>query len=196
MMARLYPFPKRFILFRNASLFEESSMSTQAQRFIDYLQANKLCLATAESCTAGTIIALLADIPGSGSLMDCGYVVYSEAAKKRLLDVKRETIERFTLTSEEVAREMAIGALRDSDANAAIATTGIVGSEPMDGIPPGTICFAWAFDLPNAQRKKQLSVFSETRRYQGERPELRNIAARHALERFAHFHQLALSAIK
>lgn len=159
-------------------------MATQAQRFIAYLRKHKLCLVTAESCTAGMIIALLADVPGSGSLMDCGYVVYSEPAKKRLLGVKKKTIARYTLTSEEVAREMALGALHDSTGNAAIATTGITGPEPMDGIPPGTICFAWAF-----QKNGFITQFSETKHFRGERAELRTIAAQYALRRFAHYHR-------
>jgi len=156
----------------------------EAEQFIDYLKQHELRLSTAESCTAGMIIALLADIPGSGSLMDCGYVVYSEQAKKRLLNVRQETIDKYTLTSEEVAREMALGALHDSTANAAIATTGITGSEPMDGIAPGTICFAWGFQTENSTR-----IFSETQHFDGDRPTLRHVAACYALQRFSHFHQ-------
>jgi hypothetical protein len=81
---------------------------------VEYLEKTSLLLATAESCTAGRIVALLAEVPGSGSLIECGYVVYSPSAKQRLLGVRRETIEHFNLTSIEVAREMAIGVLKDS----------------------------------------------------------------------------------
>ncbi|HEY3700058.1 MAG TPA: CinA family protein [Spongiibacteraceae bacterium] len=159
----------------------------EAAAFIDYLRAHELRLTTAESCTAGMIIALLADIPGSGALMDCGYVVYSPEAKKRLLQVKQSTIDRFNLTSEEVAREMALGALHDSTANAAIATTGVAGPEPIDGIAPGTVCFAWAFQ----HRDKTSRVFSQTQRFSGDRPTLRTVAAHYALHQFPQFHRLA-----
>ena len=50
----------------------------------------------------------------------------------------------------QVAREMALGALQDSTATVAVATTGILGPEDVDGIPAGTICFAWAFQSPAA----------------------------------------------
>lgn len=104
---------------------------------LGYLKNNKLVLSTAESCTAGCLVALLAAIPGTGEVLESGYVVYSPSAKKRLLGVSAETIERYGLTSEAVAREMALGALRDSDANVVIATTGVAGPAPESGIPPG-----------------------------------------------------------
>jgi PncC family amidohydrolase len=110
-----------------------------------YLREHSLLLATAESCTAGLIVALLAEVPGSGSLVECGYVVYSPEAKQRLLGVRAKTIEHFNLTSIEVAREMALGVLPDSPATVALATTGLCGNEDVDGIPAGTVCFAWDF---------------------------------------------------
>lgn len=156
-----------------------------AEAFIDYLRINDLRISTAESCTAGMIVALLADIPGSGSLMDCGYVVYSVEAKKRLLQVKQSTIDTFNLTSEEVAREMARGALHDSTANSAIATTGVAGPDPVDGIAPGTVCICWAFQ----DKSQKIHLFSETKLFDGDRPKLRTIAARYALLRFRHYHK-------
>ena len=162
-------------------------MATQAQRFIAYLRKHDLCLATAESCTAGMVTALLADVPGAGSFLDCGLVTYSEESKKRLLKVKQKTIDKYTLTSEHIALEMAIGALRKSCANAVITTTGVTGPEPMDGIPPGTICFAWGF-----KQGQDVRLVSETKHFRGEREELRTIAARYALRRFPYFHSQLL----
>ncbi|WP_123567716.1 CinA family protein [Pseudomonas vranovensis] len=74
------------------------------QGICDYLQAHGLMLTTAESCTAGCIVALLSQIPGSGCVLESGYVVYSPEAKQRLLNVSADTIDRFGLTSEAVAR--------------------------------------------------------------------------------------------
>jgi nicotinamide-nucleotide amidase len=108
---------------------------------IAYLREHSLLLTTAESCTAGKIVTLLSEVEGSGELIESGYVVYSPEAKQRLLRVSAETIETFNLTSCEVAREMALGALHDSTANVAVATTGILGPDDVDGIPAGTICF-------------------------------------------------------
>lgn len=52
---------------------------------LDYLRHNALLLTTAESCTAGFMVALLAEIPGTGEVLESGYVVYSPSAKQRLL---------------------------------------------------------------------------------------------------------------
>lgn len=151
---------------------------------LDYLKQHRLILSTAESCTSGKVIDLLAQVPGSGACLDAGYVVYSEQAKKRLLGVQASTIAAFTLTSEEVAREMVSGALRDSHANVAIATTGVAGPEPMDGIPPGTVCLAWGF-----QQGGELSLFSRTEYFPGDRGQVSEAAALHALEGVVVFHQ-------
>ena len=150
---------------------------------IKYLEQNDLLLATAESCTAGRLIALLAEVPGSGSWLECGYVVYSPEAKQRLLGVNLETIEQFNLTSVEVAREMVMGALRDSPANVAIATTGLCGTEDVDGIPAGTVCFAWGFVY-----MKQITVFTQTHRFFGDRATIQNAAAKYALGLISHYH--------
>lgn len=146
-----------------------------------FMKAHELLLVTAESCTAGLIAARLADVPGAGALLDCAFVVYSCDAKQQCLGVSRETIERFGLTSEEVAREMASGALRRSRANVAIANTGV--AEAVDDTPAGTQCFAWAFRIPDTDDPV---LFSETRRFAGSRNEIRDAGAEYALLRIPH----------
>ncbi|WP_454783548.1 CinA family protein [Legionella sp. WA2022007384] len=145
---------------------------------ISFLKLNNLKLSTAESCTAGCIIHLLSKIPKSGEVLDTGFVVYSEEAKLKILGVKKKTIDEFNLTSEEVAREMAEGALKLSCGNIAISTTGIAGSKPIDGIIPGTICFAW---LINHENKKV--IFSETVIFSGSKSKKQKLAALYSLER-------------
>ncbi|CAI8909222.1 CinA family protein [Pseudomonas soli] len=148
-----------------------------------YLKQNHLLLTTAESCTAGAMVALLAGVPGTGEVLESGYVVYSAHAKQRLLGVDPQTIERFGLTSEAVAWEMARGALRDSQASVAIATTGVAGPSPESGVSPGTLCFAWAF------AGEPMAVFTCTQRFFGERPDVMRQGALHGLARLAHYHQ-------
>jgi nicotinamide-nucleotide amidase len=153
---------------------------------LNYLKNEHLILTTAESCTAGRVIHLLAKYAGSGQCLEAGYVVYSKQAKKRLLNVKQQTIDKFTLTSEEVAREMVVGALRDSSANAVVATTGIAGSEPMDGIPAGTICFGWGFQFSG-----KMFIYSETQHFEGKKVQVLTDAAKYALVKIPSYHQLA-----
>lgn len=158
------------------------------QETVEYLHNNGLLLATAESCTAGRIITLLAEVPGSGSSVECGYVVYSPEAKQRLLGVSPDTIKQFNLTSVEVAREMVEGALDDSPATVAVATTGLCGNEDVDGIPAGTVCFAWGFVANGRQ-----SVFTQQLRFFGDRGTMQHDAALHALHMLPHFHQRMLA---
>lgn len=157
------------------------------EAMVAYLMANKLYLATAESCTAGLIAAALGSVPGGGKVMESGYVVYSPTAKQRLLGVSLATINQFGLTSEEVAREMAKGALEDSEANVAVATTGVAGPDPMDDIVPGTVCFAWAFTVQGQTR-----LFSLTHRFKGDRQQVIRQATWHALGELKRFHQQVL----
>ena len=149
---------------------------------IDCLKQHRLLLTTAESCTAGKIITLLSQVEGSGACIECGYVVYSEEAKQRLLGVSAYTIKTINLTSCEVAREMAQGALRDSPAQVAVATTGLLGPDSIDGIPPGTVCFAWAYHLNGA-----VKVFSRKERFIGSREQVQVLAAEYALKGVVRF---------
>lgn len=159
-------------------------MNEHLQSVVRYLEENRLKLVTAESCTAGMIASTLADIPGCGSWLECAFVTYSPQAKISCLGVNAETIETYNLTSENVAREMAEGALRISRANVALADTGVAGPDNGDGdIPAGTICFAWSFQIDN-----RITTFSETRRFNGDRNEVRSAGSEYALSRVWHYH--------
>ncbi len=154
-----------------------------------YMQAHQLLLVTAESCTAGLIASRLVDYPGAGEILDCAFVTYSPAAKQGCLGVNEATIQTFGLTSEQVSIEMAQGALARSHANVAIANTGVTESMP-DGPPEGTQCFAWVFKAPHPPMK----VFSETRRFDGERNAIRTASAEYALIQLVHLHAKLMSA--
>jgi len=143
-----------------------------------YMHDHKLLLVTAESCTSGLIAATLADIPGAGQLLDCAFVTYSVQAKQRTLDVSENTLREHNLTSEAVAREMALGALARSRANVAISNTGVV-DDTDDEIPAGTQCFAWAFRSDRAPNG--IALFSDTRRFQGDRIQIRRHSAEFGL---------------
>lgn len=160
------------------------------KRIMDYLVDNELRLATAESCTAGLIFSELARVPGSGQSIDSGLGVYSPQSKSRYLGVRYDTIERCGLTSEAVCGEMACGALENNGADVALANTGIAGPDPGDDDTPiGTVCFAWAF-----RHEGDHYLYCETRRFDGERNEVRLAAAHYALERLPHYHRLCLEA--
>ena len=101
-------------------------------------------IATAESCTGGLIAAALTDIPGSSDVVDRGFVTYSNGAKRDMLGVRDTTLQAHGAVSEEIAREMAEGALRHSAAQIAVSTTGIAGPGGSEHKPEGRVCFGLA----------------------------------------------------
>jgi nicotinamide-nucleotide amidase len=101
-------------------------------------------IATAESCTGGLVAAALTDIPGSSDVVERGFVTYSNAAKVEMLGVAPATLDRFGAVSEEVAREMAEGALAHSHAQLAVSITGIAGPGGSEHKPEGRVCFGLA----------------------------------------------------
>jgi nicotinamide-nucleotide amidase len=101
-------------------------------------------LATAESCTGGMIASAITDVPGSSAALDRGFVTYSNAAKVEMLGVANATLNDHGSVSEQVAAEMAKGALRLSNAQIAISVTGIAGPGRSEYKPEGRVCFGVA----------------------------------------------------
>ena len=102
-------------------------------------------LAVAESCTGGLVCAALTEIPGSSEVFEAGYITYSNASKIEDLGVSSEVVETFGAVSVATAWAMARGTLASSNADVAVAITGIAG--PGGGTPSkpvGTVVFARA----------------------------------------------------
>ena len=101
-------------------------------------------LAIAESCTGGGVAAACTRISGSSDWFERGMVTYTDVAKREMLGVAEETLAAHGAVSEEVAREMAAGALKHSHADICVAVTGIAGpTGGVPGKPVGTVHFAW-----------------------------------------------------
>lgn len=101
-------------------------------------------IATAESCTGGMVAAALTDIAGSSDVVDRGFVTYSNEAKQQMLGVNKETLDRVGAVSEDVAREMADGALAHAPVELAVSITGIAGPGGSEFKPEGRVCFGLA----------------------------------------------------
>lgn len=141
----------------------------------DVLIKKQWRLTTAESCTGGLIAAACTDLAGSSDWFERGFVTYSNAAKTELLGVAPQLIEQHGAVSEAVVRAMAAGALAHSQAQVAVAVTGIAG--PGGGSankPVGTVWFGWATPA---------CVTSEVQHFGGDRAAVRAAAVRHALTR-------------
>lgn len=153
------------------------SAQTQAlaRKVLSLCEARGIMLATAESCTGGMIASALTDIAGSSTVVDRGFVTYSNEAKQEMLGVKAETLDRFGAVSAETAREMAEGALAHSRAGIAISVTGIAG--PGGGSADKPVGLVW-FGLAQAGQP----VHSEHCLFKdADRSEVRQAACGHAL---------------
>ncbi len=101
-------------------------------------------IATAESCTGGMVAVALTDIPGSSDVVERGFVTYTNRAKTEMLGVRQDTLADYGAVSEEVAREMADGALAASGAQLTVSITGIAGPGGSEFKPEGRVCFGLA----------------------------------------------------
>jgi nicotinamide-nucleotide amidase len=99
----------------------------EAAALLDDLRARGLELATAESCTGGLIVGLLTEVADSSDVVERGFVTYSNAAKAEMLGVPEAMLAEHGAVSAAVARAMAEGALANSQADIAVATTGVAG---------------------------------------------------------------------
>ncbi|ASY68627.1 CinA family protein [Sinorhizobium fredii] len=104
-----------------------ADIEATARAIIADLTARGLKIATAESCTGGLIAAALTEIAGSSSVVDRGFVTYSNEAKIEMLGVDAATLAAHGAVSRETAAEMARGAISRSGADLAVAVTGIAG---------------------------------------------------------------------
>ncbi len=98
-----------------------------AAQVVQAAKAKGLMITTAESCTGGMIAASLTDVAGSSIVFDRGFVTYSYPSKTEILNVPEEMLKEFGAVSEPVVSQMAIGALNGSNADIAIAVTGVAG---------------------------------------------------------------------
>jgi len=116
-----------------------------AKRVIDENAAAGRKIVLAESCTGGLVAAALTEIAGSSAVLDRGFVTYSNASKQAELDVSQDIIDAFGAVSIACAFAMAQGALKQSNADVAVAISGIAGPDGgTDMKPVGTVVFGKA----------------------------------------------------
>ena len=107
-------------------------------------RAKGLRITCAESCTGGMLAAALTEMPGSSDVFDRGFVTYSNAAKVQMLGVRQALLDAHGAVSEQVARDMAQGALERSNSQIAVSITGIAGPGGSEYKPEGRVCFGLA----------------------------------------------------
>lgn len=113
-----------------------------AGKLVNLLIEKKLHITTAESCTGGMVASRIVDVANASKVFNVAYVTYANEAKEKYLNVDSKTIEKYGVVSEEVTKQMALGALKEANADISIVTSGIAG--PTGGTeynPVGMVCF-------------------------------------------------------
>ena len=114
-----------------------------SERLISEAKKLNIIISTAESCTGGMLASFLTSIQGSSAVFDRGFITYSNSSKIDLLNVNPNTIDNFGAVSDKTAREMALGAVKNSKANLAASITGVAGPEGGTKVNPvGTVHIA------------------------------------------------------
>ena len=143
-----------------------------ATRVIRENEAAGRKIAVAESCTGGLVGAALTSVPGSSAVFDRGFVTYSNAAKSKMLGVSDDILEAFGAVSVACVWAMAQGTIRESEADVAVAVSGIAGPDGGTELKPvGVVALARAFRdcEPDEISAEELNLGGKTRdeiRYQ------------------------------
>jgi nicotinamide-nucleotide amidase len=140
-----------------------------SKRVGEALLAKQQKVVTAESCTGGWIAKCITDVAGSSEWFDCGFVTYTNEAKQQVLNVPEQVLADYGAVSEQVVKEMVLGALEASNATIAVSISGIAGPDGgSDGKPVGMVWLAW-------QTKDEEAV-AGLFKFKGDREEVRRQA--------------------
>ena len=115
---------------------------------------NNIKLVSSESCTGGLLGYEITKISGSSEYFDRGFITYSNSSKCSILGVSDKTIQRYGAVSRQVAEEMAIGGLKNSDAQYSVSITGIAGPGSQGPKPEGLVWFGMANRYISVAKKR------------------------------------------
>ncbi len=125
------------------------------EKLVNLLTEKNWRISCAESCTGGMLAAGIVDVPNASKVFDASFVTYAEWAKNKFVGVSKETIDKYTVVSNEVALQMAKGAATETGAQVSVGITGIAG--PSGGTqenPVGTVCFGFVVNNQEYSEKK------------------------------------------
>lgn len=134
---------------------------TLEEKVVKTLNEKGLVLATAESCTGGLIAKRITDVSGSSAMFNCGIVSYSNDIKEKVLGVKHETLETYGAVSEQTVREMVQGVLKVSNADIAVAVSGIAGPNSDNTQKPVGLIYLAVSDKKDIKIVKLNNTFTD-----------------------------------
>ena len=110
-------------------IYSTEESTTLEKAVVELLLANELTVTCAESCTGGMLSARLINVPGVSEIYKAGYVTYSNKAKRKLLGVKKVTLQKYGAVSRQTAEEMVKGLVFNSKSDVGVAVTGLAGPD-------------------------------------------------------------------
>ena len=110
-------------------VYSTKENETMEDAVVRLLKKYDLTVTTAESCTGGMIASMIVNVPGASDVFNEGFITYSNKAKRKLLDVSKNTLKKYGAVSEQTVREMALGGVFAADSDACIAVSGIAGPD-------------------------------------------------------------------
>lgn len=156
-----------------ADCFKSGRFVSLAAEVLAACREKSLHIAVAESCTGGLLGVALTAVAGSSDVFERGFITYTNDAKVEMLGVRATTLEAHGAVSEEVAAEMAAGALSHSNAQVSLSITGIAGPGGSEFKPEGRVCFGISSPLKTYAETVEFGAIG--------RGEVRAAAVKHAL---------------
>ena len=155
-------------------IYSTKEHETMEEAVVRLLAKYELTVTTAESCTGGMIASKIVNVPGASDVFNEGFITYSNKAKRKLLDVSKNTLKKYGAVSEQTAKEMALGGVFAADADACVAVTGVAGPDGgTDEKPVGLVYIACCL-------KDEVTV--KECHFHGTRMEIREQSANAALD--------------
>ncbi len=149
-----------------------------AEKVVNHAIGKGIVLTTAESATGGLVSYAITAVPGASDIFDQGFVTYSNESKVSALNVSKNTLNTVGSVSERCAEEMVMGAMRNSRAQLAVSITGIAGPGGATPTKPVGLVYFGYYD------KKLNLMRTEERKFEGDRYNVRLLAAKRAMELF------------
>jgi PncC family amidohydrolase len=150
----------------------------EAESLVNSLKKTNKKICFAESCTGGLISSYITSISGASEVFDRSFITYSNNAKNEMIGVKKKTLQEFGAVSEETAKEMAIGALKESKADISISVTGIAG--PTGGSPEKPVGLVYIGLAHKVEEEIYCEAFKNN--FNGNREKVRNLTSLKALK--------------
>lgn len=155
----------------------DTDVFERAEALLQTCRNAGVTIATVESCTGGLVVGSLTEVAGASSVVDRGFVTYTNEAKNELVGVPMHLFEQVGAVSEEVARAMAAGGLAHSNATIAVGITGVGGPGQSDNKPAGLVHICAA--------RKEGDVVHERYMFDGDRAAVRKASVLKAFDMIA-----------